>query len=152
MKKLLCQSTNAVATQSFGKGVAARITRGGTLLLAGDLGTGKTTFVHGLAEGLGITERLTSPTFALMKVYPVTHATLSHLVHVDFYRLTSVDSLAALDLDQWMFDPTTLLVVEWPDRATGQWHNVLGTIQFSVGDNITQRQLAAEGDVVDLLQ
>lgn len=137
---------------AFGRKVAEHIARGGTLLLEGELGAGKTTFVQGLAEGLGISKRLTSPTFALMNVYPVTHAVLTHLVHVDLYRITSADSLAALDLDYWMSDPTTLLVVEWPGRATSLWRNVLGTIQFTAGDNIALHQLAAEGDVVDLLQ
>lgn len=152
MKKLLCQSISAGVTKAFGRKVAEHITYGGTLLLEGELGAGKTTFVQGLAEGLGITRRLTSPTFALMNVYPVRHAALSHLVHVDLYRLTSADNLTALDLDRWVSDPTALLVVEWPERTAAVWRNVVGTIRFTAGDTIALRQLAAEGDVVDLLQ
>lgn len=143
---------SAGVTMAFGRKVAERITRGGVLLLEGELGAGKTTFVQGLAEGLGITQRLTSPTFALMNVYPVTHTTITNLVHVDLYRLSSTDSLSELDLDHWLSDPTVLLVVEWPERSPSTWRNVLGKIRFSSGDNIALRELAAEGDVVDLLQ
>lgn len=152
MKKLLCQSMSAGVTAAFGRKVAERITRGGLLLLEGELGAGKTTFVQGLAEGLGITQRLTSPTFALMNVYPLAHTVLTHLVHIDLYRLTSTDSLAELDIDHWLADPTTLVVVEWPERAPTAWHNVLGTIRFSSGADAALRQLEAEGEVAGLLQ
>lgn len=151
MKKLLCQSISVGVTMAFGRKIAARLTGGGTILLEGGLGTGKTTFVQGLAEGLGVKQQLTSPTFALMKIYPLTHSVIKHLVHLDLYRLTTTDSLSALDINHWQTDPSALLVVEWPERTANGWYHCLGNIKFTVGDNISLRQLEVSGELTDLL-
>lgn len=136
---------------AFGRKVAERLTRGGTILLEGELGTGKTTFVQGLAESLGVKQRLVSPTFALMKIYPLAHAVIKHLVHIDLYRLTTIDDLSALDIYHWQTDPTVLLVVEWPERVPSNWSNCLGNIKFTAGDNIALRQLEVSGELANLL-
>ena len=85
--------------------------RGGdVLVLSGDLGAGKTTFTQGLATGLGIDERVTSPTFVISRV----HANDSGgpgLVHVDAYRVGSALELDDLDLDADL--ATSVVVVEW---------------------------------------
>ena len=91
--------------------VIGTMCRGGdVLVLSGDLGAGKTTFTQGLARGLGIEERVTSPTFVIARA----HANPSggpDLVHVDAYRLGSVLELDDLDLDADL--ATSVVVVEW---------------------------------------
>ncbi|RLC30881.1 tRNA (adenosine(37)-N6)-threonylcarbamoyltransferase complex ATPase subunit type 1 TsaE, partial [Candidatus Woesebacteria bacterium] len=68
----------------MGKKIAADLKGGETLALTGELGSGKTTFIQGLAEGLGVKGRIISPTFILMRKY---EASKSDFYHIDFYRL-----------------------------------------------------------------
>jgi tRNA threonylcarbamoyladenosine biosynthesis protein TsaE len=88
--------------------VAARVRAGDLLVLAGDLGAGKTTFVQGLAASLGYTGPVVSPTFVLARVY---RGGRLPVVHVDAYRLSSVDEVDDLDLDTDL--DTAVTVVEW---------------------------------------
>lgn len=79
-------------------------------MLSGDLGAGKTTFTQGLALGLGIDERVTSPTFVISRVHPNPTGGPA-LVHVDAYRLGSLGELEDLDLDADL--ESSVVVVEW---------------------------------------
>ncbi len=87
------------------------------LLLRGDLGAGKTCLVQGVAEGLGISEPITSPTFALAQHY---RGSSGALVHLDLYRLqhsAAADDLFAQE-EEAALEQTALLAVEWPDRLS----------------------------------
>ncbi|MFZ5495283.1 MAG: tRNA (adenosine(37)-N6)-threonylcarbamoyltransferase complex ATPase subunit type 1 TsaE [Verrucomicrobiota bacterium] len=86
------------------------------LALHGDMGVGKTTFVQGLARGLGVKEQVTSPTFAIYSVYAGTRA---KLVHLDAYRLENQRQLEELLLEEFLASPWCL-AVEWPEK-TGSW-------------------------------
>jgi len=90
----------------------------GVLLLYGDLGAGKTCFVQGLGEALGIEESMTSPTYGLVKEYGDPPC----LVHADLYRLSDPEELVEIGVEDWLDDPV-LLAVEWPDRVAGVWPN-----------------------------
>ena len=81
------------------------------LALHGDLGAGKTTFVKGLAEGWGITQPVTSPTFNIFSIYKGTRT----LLHLDAYRLRSEDEVDDLLLEDFLISPYCL-VVEWPEN------------------------------------
>jgi tRNA threonylcarbamoyladenosine biosynthesis protein TsaE len=99
---------------------AASCQPGDVLLLTGELGAGKTTFVQGLAQALGITEPLTSPTFTLMSEYPVPqpHA-VAALVHIDLWRLTPDEAQregAIIDTLKKAPASQQLVAVEWADR------------------------------------
>lgn len=83
-----------------------------TLALHGDLGVGKTTFVQGLARGLGVTEPVTSPTFTIFTLYKGAARTL---VHMDAYRLDNDRQLDALMLEDFLVSPW-ILAVEWPEK------------------------------------
>jgi len=144
MKKIVCQSTNSSITSGFGEKLAKDLTQGGTILLYGQLGAGKTTFVQGLAAGLGVTDRITSPTFTLLSVYPTHHKTITTLVHVDLYRITNINDIVSLDIAHWQNNPQTLLAVEWPERTPELWRDSLGSIWFTTGENSTDRTLTLE--------
>jgi len=76
--------------------------------LEGDLGSGKTTFVQGIAKGLGIKEKITSPTFVIMKKY-------DFLYHIDCYRIKSKD-LLELDFKEIIKQSGNIVVIEWAER------------------------------------
>jgi tRNA threonylcarbamoyladenosine biosynthesis protein TsaE len=84
--------------------------------LVGELGAGKTTFVQALAKELGIADVVQSPTYVLMKNYPIDYDGFAKLVHIDAYRLESPEEFAALKPEQFLSDPHVLVVVEWPQK------------------------------------
>lgn len=148
MKTARCQSQSEGATRALGNKLASQLENGGTILLRGELGAGKTTFVQGMATGLGIVESVTSPTFALVAEYQVTHRSgIDHLIHIDLYRVYSETDIVSLDITSYQADPKNLIVVEWPERAPGVWQNVLGTIQFESRE-LHQRELVVTGDLM----
>ncbi|MEN9245370.1 MAG: tRNA (adenosine(37)-N6)-threonylcarbamoyltransferase complex ATPase subunit type 1 TsaE [Thermostichales cyanobacterium SRBZ-1_bins_19] len=103
---------SAAATQALAAKLAAHLFPGATLLLQGDLGSGKTTFVQGLAQGLGIPDVITSPTFNLIHEYQQGSLVL---VHGDLYRLTPEEVLD-LGLEEYWDRGTGVVVIEWPER------------------------------------
>ena len=109
----LLESKTAEETLALGESIGKMISQGLSIALKGDLGAGKTTFVKGLAKGLGVSEDyyITSPTFTIINEYPVSPLTLCHL---DLYRLSSADELEYIGFDD-LLDDTHVMVVEWPD-------------------------------------
>jgi tRNA threonylcarbamoyladenosine biosynthesis protein TsaE len=112
-KKLTLTSRSSEETQRLGGLLAPLLVPGDVLVMSGDLGAGKTTFVQGLAKGLGIVERVTSPTFVLMKEY---QGGRFPLMHLDVYRLGKVQEVIDLGIDEY-FDPSYVVVVEWGDKV-----------------------------------
>jgi len=106
------QSNSEEETRRIAAALAKDLRAGAIVLLKGDLGAGKTAFVRGLAEGLGIkAEEVTSPTFTLVHEY---RGGRLPLVHVDLYRLDRAD-LDEIGLDQDVASQG-LVAVEWPER------------------------------------
>lgn len=105
--------------QEIAATLSAKETRATLLTLSGDLGTGKTTFTQMLARAFGIRETLTSPTFVLAKTYSIapTVRGFSRLVHMDAYRLTKSEELSGIGFTDYLQDPETLIVLEWPERV-----------------------------------
>ena len=125
------QETTAVA-----KALAAELRAGDIILLSGNLGAGKTAFVRGLAEGLGIDPlEVSSPTFTLVHEYRGGRLTL---YHVDLYRLDRA-ATGALGLEE-LGVGDGVLAIEWPDRLT---HVLEGarTVQIEIVDDTTRRIL-----------
>lgn len=114
--RLEWSSQSPAETQALGARLASLLGRGDVLSLAGDLGAGKTCFVQGIAQGLGINEHLTSPSFLLRKDYPVSLADGSPatLAHLDIYRLDTFYDLDVIGLDE---EPDAIWVIEWGDAA-----------------------------------
>jgi tRNA threonylcarbamoyladenosine biosynthesis protein TsaE len=123
----VCQLADADATRALGRRLASRLLEETAadqlpiLLLQGDLGAGKTCLVQGLAEGLGISEPITSPTFALAHHYRGPRGNgPTALVHLDLYRLehpAAADELFAQEEEEALAQGA-LLAVEWPERLS----------------------------------
>ncbi len=108
---------SAAATQALGAALGAAVEPPFVIALRGDLGAGKTTFVQGLASGLGVRSRVSSPTFVLVNEYVGAHSV--RLMHVDTYRLgaaTSVEA-AAMGLEELLEDEEAVVAVEWAERV-----------------------------------
>lgn len=100
---------------NFGRDFAHTLKTGSNLIeLIGDVGAGKTTFTRGLAEGLGIKESITSPSFTISKTYAL--PTGGNLIHYDFYRLSD-PGLMLDDLTENLSDPANIIIVEWADTV-----------------------------------
>ncbi len=104
---------SAEETRSFAEEFGASLRPDCTVALHGDLGVGKTTFVQGLARGLGIPGSITSPTYT---VYTMHRAPAVTLVHLDGYRIESPGQADALMLDDFLVSPY-VLAIEWPERV-----------------------------------
>jgi len=104
-------ATTAEQTRTIGRSIAPLLRAGDVVVVAGELGAGKTTFTQGLAAGLGVTDSVVSPTFTLAREYEGR----LRLVHVDLYRLDRAQEVLDLGLEDVADD--AVLVVEWGDVA-----------------------------------
>lgn len=118
MRKVLLTDLGAFAQEILGSLDTARGASHATLItLRGDLGAGKTTFVQALAKELGIKEVVQSPTYVLMKSYPIIYKNFTRLIHIDLYRFEKPEELSTLQLENYLSDPEALICIEWPERA-----------------------------------
>ncbi len=125
-------SHSSAQTQRLGARLGELLQGGELILLEGQLGTGKTTFTQGLAQGLGITEVVNSPTFTLLKEYPgqprpVTadqpndlHHMGPALYHFDLYRLDNPEEILDLGFEDYFYS-NGVCVIEWADKADALW-------------------------------
>lgn len=97
-------------TKQIAYDLAKTFVGGETLLLEGDLGAGKTHFAKGLAEGLGIADTVTSPTFTLHNVYEGGRLTFNHF---DFYRVDDSEEVEMLGLCEYFSTPDGVAAIEW---------------------------------------
>ncbi|MEK7458949.1 MAG: tRNA (adenosine(37)-N6)-threonylcarbamoyltransferase complex ATPase subunit type 1 TsaE [Patescibacteria group bacterium] len=124
-------SHNAQETQAVAAEFAATLHGGETVVLIGDLGAGKTTFVQGLAAALGVTARVKSPTFTVMNEYA---GGSLRLLHLDLYRFTDATELRALALEDER-RPDTVVLIEWPNAIDHDFMaDVVVTIDHAGGD------------------
>jgi tRNA threonylcarbamoyladenosine biosynthesis protein TsaE len=120
-------------TRALGKELGKTLRAGDVVLLEGELGAGKTTFVKGIADACGVTVEVRSPTFALMHRY----RGKPDVVHVDLYREKSASALDDLALDE--AGEAAILVIEWPkDLAAAAWPHAK-VIRFEHVDETTRR-------------
>lgn len=106
-------SHSVAETKALGRRLAAPLRGGEVICLEGPLGAGKTTLVQGLAEGLGVVQRVTSPTFVLSSIYRGSRLLLSHL---DLYRLSGGSEFTAAGLEDPLWDES-VCVIEWAEKV-----------------------------------
>ena len=111
---MLLYSRHDEATLALGALLAKYLKYGQVIALQGDLGAGKTVISRGVASGLDITELVTSPTFTVAQEYrtPDGH----WLYHLDMYRIDDEMSAVAFGIEEYLFSPTAITLVEWPER------------------------------------
>lgn len=132
---LLCAYTHSVdETRALAAALAPVMRPGDLVLLAGDLGAGKTAFVQGLGQGLGATDPITSPTFTLAQQYdsdPTLH-------HVDVYRLGNLNEVLDLGLTE-LLDDGGVVAVEWGDVIIPAVANDYLKVRLSLGESVDER-------------
>ena len=124
-------TTTSSQTEILGKKFVMSLKQGGVFGLVGELGAGKTSFVKGVAKGLGIKTRVTSPTFVLMRVYETNSKNIKRLVHVDAYRIKKATNLSGIGLEDYIVDDKTLVLIEWADKVGGLVKSNSHVINFS---------------------
>lgn len=117
------KSKSPTETKKFAAILAKQILRGRNpsknafvVGLSGELGAGKTTFTQGFARGLGITKRITSPTFLIIRSYQLPFTNYQLLYHVDCYRIKKNKELDQLGFKKIISDPANIVLIEWADK------------------------------------
>lgn len=119
MESKSLKETEKVA-QEFVKGqLGNSVTKSDALVVVmyGDLGSGKTTFVKAVAKIFGLEKTVTSPTFVIEKIYKLNNQKFEHLIHIDAYRLKSGEELKALGWEEISKNPKNIIFVEWPENV-----------------------------------
>lgn len=121
------KTTSPEATADLGEALGCALAgRNGLVYLTGDLGVGKTTLMQGIASGLGLDARVTSPTFALVNAYGRDEEAVYHM---DLYRLEDMDELMEIGFEDFLADET-LIFVEWPDLLLNEGYAPLAAIDL----------------------
>ena len=115
MKKVITK--NEKETFELACNLGKKIKGRAIFALEGDLGTGKTVFAKGLARGLGVKKTILSPTFVLMKIYPVRgNKYIKEFCHIDTYRLKNEKDLLAIGADEYLKKKNAVVAIEWPEK------------------------------------
>lgn len=172
-------TTSAKETQKIARMLAEELLRAPrrrgarVVALKGDLGAGKTTFAQGFAAGLGVKENVLSPTFVLMKIYPLgatthdkrntvhdkrrttndtkrtikgKHRGFKHFIHIDCYRLASPRDLAHLGFKEILKDKDAIILIEWADRIKKILPPDAIWLRFTHGAKQNERCIMMGGD------
>ncbi len=141
-------------TQKIAADLAKKLKGGEILALTGDLGGGKTTFVQGLAKGLGIKKQITSPSFVIIKEYKIRkseirstksetnsndqNSKLQKLIHIDLYRLKKVDKILLQEIREY-FKPENICVIEWAEKIKDALPKNTQWLEFDFVDENTRK-------------
>ena len=101
-------------TEKLASEIARTLPPGGTVLLRGNLGAGKTVFSRGFARGLGCDDTLSSPTYTIVQEYQLPGG--ARLYHMDLYRIADAASALGFGVDEFIDDPGAYKLIEWPER------------------------------------
>lgn len=119
MQRMLITNSN-IETQNAAENFSKELKGGEVIALYGDLGSGKTTFVQGLAKGLGIKRRIISPTFIIIRNYELrmkNHGLrFRNFYHVDLYRINSQKDIEMLGLSEIIIGRENIVAIEWAEK------------------------------------
>lgn len=121
-------------------------TRGRVLALVGNLGSGKTTFAQFFLKALGVNEKITSPTFLIIKNYqlPMTNVQFKRAYHIDCYRLKDPTELLNLDFVNIIKNEENIVLIEWADKVKDLLPNDCVWIYFEHGPQEGQRLIKVD--------
>ena len=136
-------SRSAAETLACGQRFSRGLLPGTRVGLVGDLGSGKTVFTKGIAKGLGIknVDKVKSPTFVLFHIYEGKMP----IYHFDFYRLDDEPDLEQLGIDDYLYDPTAISVIEWADRVPEVLRHLDKRIEFGIQGQ-SRRSIVVKGE------
>ena len=140
--KRIVKTKSAKETGALAKKLAGELPiKKGSLVLAlfGDLGAGKTTFTQSFAKALGVRKRILSPTFLIMKRFPLAKGNFDNLYHVDAYRVAASD-LKKLGIEK-IFKEQNIVLIEWADRVENILPERTIRIKFEHGTKENERQI-----------
>ena len=136
-------SNSPQETEALGAKLAARLTPGAIVAFTGDLGAGKTAFTRGLAQGLGVQERVTSPTFTIVNEY---EGGRLPLLHFDMYRLSSSEELFDIGWEDYLARGG-VCAVEWSEIIADALEDGIIRVDIRRGKTDTQRIITITGGV-----
>jgi len=148
LTKLEITSRSPEETESIGRALARALGPGDWLLLAGELGAGKTVLVRGLVHALDCPDRVTSPTFCLIQSYEGSQV----LHHLDLYRLESLAEIADLGLEELAEEG--VLAIEWSEKLGPLAPEQAVRVRLAYGEGAEERLVTFEGpeDFIEYLQ
>ena len=138
--KLVVHTAAPAETQAWGMHLGARLQVGDFVALCGPLGAGKTCFVQGLGQGLGIKSPITSPSFIIIRHHPGPVP----LCHADAYRIASAEELEDAGLTDCLQD--SVVALEWADRVPTIWPEALYIIQLAFDNDGRRLEMTARGE------
>ena len=134
---MVYRTESAAQTEALGRELGARLHPGSVVAFRGGLGMGKTAFTRGLAQGLGCTGRVTSPTFTIVNEYRGNIP----LFHFDMYRLDSSDALFDIGWEDYL-DRGGVCAVEWSEHAEGAFEEEPIWVDIRRGESDDQRVIS----------
>ncbi len=138
MKSFHSHSTDE--TIRIGRTFAKTLKRGDIVLLSGDLGTGKTHFIAGVCDSLGVRAHVASPTFTIINEYQGDHCTV---VHIDLYRIATRREIQELGVEEY-FDEQHICMIEWGERMSEFLPPCCIHVNLAYGEGDTDRMIVIE--------
>jgi len=135
----LYTSPSPGATRELARRLSGALVAGDVILLQGNLGAGKTEFVKGLAEGFGVVESVTSPTFTLLNIYQG----IVPIYHFDLYRLEEPEELDNIGFTEFL-GGDGVAVIEWPDLFPTEMPDEYVKVELLPGENAMERSIHIE--------
>ena len=145
-KTLFAEETKKRAFD-FGREILARgpgEERATVVAFSGELGAGKTTFIQGMARGLGVKRRIQSPTFIFIRRFGLKKSDFENFFHIDAYRIKEGDRADFLDLEKIFKNPKNIVAVEWPQKISRQF--LKGALRISIkhGKDTRERMITID--------
>jgi tRNA threonylcarbamoyladenosine biosynthesis protein TsaE len=151
-KEFTIESKSVSQTKKLGKILAEESLRTFTSKalvfgLIGDLGGGKTTFLQGFAKGLGLREKILSPTFVIMRKFKIENSKskIKNFYHIDCYRIKNTKEMLNLGFKEMISDPQNLIVIEWADRIKRMLPPDALILKFDFVDQKTRKITVVRG-------
>ncbi len=130
-------SNSPAETIKRGKKFAKLLSPGDIILFSGELGGGKTTFITGIAKGLGIKQNLSSPSFTIINEYPLGS---KKFIHADLYRIDSMDEVNSIGLGDYLYDLKSIICIEWGNKIESYIDRDFCIINFKYNINAEQER------------
>ena len=139
----IIETNSELETEQAGERFAANLPDGAVVAMYGELGSGKTAFVRGMARGMGISMRVSSPTFTIVNEYRGDR----ELIHFDMYRLSSADELFDIGWEDYL-NRGSVCAVEWSENVEDAFYGDEIIVRFEKTSPTARRITIEGGDIV----